>query len=70
MNELRGRDLSAFRRCDIDTATIAFKEKFREKQRQEKLQRRNESLDQLAEEVILCCAGVGAFAKVVIHCLA
>uniref|UniRef100_F1KTK1 ATP-dependent RNA helicase n=1 Tax=Ascaris suum TaxID=6253 RepID=F1KTK1_ASCSU len=50
MNELRGRDLSAFRRCDIDTATIAFKEKFREKQRQEKLQRRNESLDQLAEE--------------------
>uniref|UniRef100_A0A915B9S4 ATP-dependent RNA helicase n=1 Tax=Parascaris univalens TaxID=6257 RepID=A0A915B9S4_PARUN len=50
MNELRGRDLSAFRRCDIDTATIAFKEKLREKQRQEKLQRRNEGLERLAEE--------------------
>ncbi|VDM36890.1 unnamed protein product [Toxocara canis] len=50
MDELRGRDLTAFKRADIDTSSIAFKEKAREKQRQANLAERNEQLQQISKE--------------------
>lgn len=43
MPELKGRDLKNFSAVDIDTASIPYKDKAREKQRQLNLQERNEA---------------------------
>lgn len=41
MPELVGRDLSAFKRSDVNTADIAFKDKNREANRQQKIKQRS-----------------------------
>lgn len=47
MKELKGLDLTSFKRSNIDTAIIKFKDKNREKQRQMKLieLRKNENVE-------------------------
>lgn len=47
MKELKGLDLTSFKRSNIDTSIIKFKDKNREKQRQMKLVelRKNENVE-------------------------
>ena len=53
MKEFKSRDFSAFKRSEIDTSTIRFKQKAKEEQRQAKLEKQKEEKEAVKKKVVL-----------------